>query len=110
MIEIKDLVKIYGNKKVLNGVSLQLKQKKRTTIIGQSGCGKSTLLRLILGLEDFESGDIIIDEKSIKDLGLTDITSFDEADFKKIKDITKATIKLIGLFSILIDLFVFLAV
>jgi phospholipid/cholesterol/gamma-HCH transport system ATP-binding protein len=68
MIEIKDVVKFYGEKRILNGVSLYVKNKRRTTIIGQSGCGKSTLLRLILGLEDFESGDIIVDGKSIKTL------------------------------------------
>ncbi|MEI7941977.1 MAG: ATP-binding cassette domain-containing protein [Candidatus Riflemargulisbacteria bacterium] len=68
MIEIKDVVKFYGEKRILNGVSLFVKTKRRTTIIGQSGCGKSTLLRLILGLEDFESGDIIVDGKSIKTL------------------------------------------
>ena len=68
MIEINDVVKFYGSKRILNGVSVHIKNKRRTTIIGQSGCGKSTLLRLILGLEDFESGDIIVDGKSIKTL------------------------------------------
>ncbi|MDD4527457.1 MAG: ATP-binding cassette domain-containing protein [Candidatus Margulisbacteria bacterium] len=68
MIEIKGLVKCYGDNKILDGASLVAKKKKRTTIIGQSGCGKSTLLRLILGLEDFEAGEIIIEGQSIKGL------------------------------------------
>lgn len=68
MIEIKNLVKFYGNKKILDGISLKITKKKRTTIIGPSGCGKSTLLRLILGLEPFESGDIFIDGVLLKAL------------------------------------------
>ncbi len=68
MIEINNLVKIYNDKRILNGLNLSIKEKKRTTIIGQSGCGKSTLLRLILGLEKFESGEILIDGTSLSGL------------------------------------------
>jgi phospholipid/cholesterol/gamma-HCH transport system ATP-binding protein len=68
MIEIKNLVKSYAKKVILNNVSLEIRKKRRTTIIGASGCGKSTLLRLILGLEDFDSGEIIIEGTSLKEL------------------------------------------
>lgn len=66
MITINNLVKKYANKTILDGVSMKIKEGKRTTIIGASGCGKSTLLRLILRLENFDSGEILVDKRDLK--------------------------------------------
>lgn len=58
MLEIKNLKKDFGNKQVLKGISLNVKQGEIVGIIGPSGCGKSTLLRSINFLEKPTSGTI----------------------------------------------------
>lgn len=58
MIELSQVQKSYGEKKVLQNLSLKLPEKGVVSFIGPSGCGKTTLLRLILGLETPDSGTI----------------------------------------------------
>lgn len=61
-IKLKDIQKAYTveNRKiyVLNGINLQIPEKKITVILGRSGCGKTTLLRLVGGLEMVDAGEI----------------------------------------------------
>lgn len=59
-IEIKNLYKSFNGKKVLEGIYLNVKKGETLAIIGPSGCGKSTILRLIIGLFEPTSGDILI--------------------------------------------------
>lgn len=66
MIEVKNLVKKYGNNVVLNNVSLKVKKKKITAIVGLNGSGKSTLLDIICGVKPFDSGQVLVDGKDIK--------------------------------------------
>ena len=47
MIEIKNIVKSYGELKVLKGIDLTIKEKEIVTIVGASGAGKSTLLHIL---------------------------------------------------------------
>ena len=65
MLIIKDIKKSFGNKKVLKGISLEVKKGDIIGIIGPSGCGKSTLLRCINQLEKPDSGEIIFNDKNI---------------------------------------------
>lgn len=65
MIEIKNLHKSFGNKKVLDGVDLIIETGKTLVIIGRSGCGKSVLLKHIVGLLDPDEGDVIFEGKSV---------------------------------------------
>ena len=58
MLEVKNLKKNFGNKKVLKGIDLKVKKGEIVGIIGPSGCGKSTLLRCINFLEKPTSGTI----------------------------------------------------
>lgn len=58
---------------VLNGVSFEAKAGDKIAIIGSSGAGKSTIASLILKFYNLQQGDILFDNKSIKDLALTDI-------------------------------------
>ncbi len=51
-IQLSDVRKEFGGVKVINGVSLDIKDGEFAVFVGPSGCGKSTLLRLIAGLED----------------------------------------------------------
>lgn len=46
MIEVRNLTKTYGNKRVVNNVSLEISKGKITTFIGPNGAGKSTLLSI----------------------------------------------------------------
>ena len=59
-ISIKDLVKIYGGNRVVNGVSLEVAKGEFVSLLGPSGCGKTTTLRCIAGLEDANDGCISI--------------------------------------------------
>ena len=65
MLEIKNLKKNFGNKKVLKGISLSINQGEIVGIIGPSGCGKSTLLRCINFLEMPTSGKIYFENELI---------------------------------------------
>ena len=58
MIEVKSLEKIYGDRTVINKVSVTFEKGKVVALVGPSGGGKSTLLRCINGLEDFQGGTI----------------------------------------------------
>lgn len=74
MLELKNIVKKYNNKKVLDGISLNIDNGEIVSLLGQSGSGKTTLLNIILGLTDIDEGKIIfngedITRKSMKDRG-----------------------------------------
>lgn len=60
-IELKDVHKAFGSKKVLQGIDLSLKQGESLVVIGGSGTGKSVLIKSIIGLLTADSGSIKID-------------------------------------------------
>ncbi len=60
LLEIKNLVKNYGEVTALKGINLSVQKGEVVVILGPSGCGKSTLLRCINGLEDIHSGQLIL--------------------------------------------------
>ena len=67
MIEIKNVTKKYGNKKALDDVTFTVNDGDIFAFIGHNGAGKTTLIKSILGIHDFEEGDILIDGISIKE-------------------------------------------
>ena len=69
-IEIEHLTKYYGDKLVLDDVSLKVKEHEVVCLIGASGSGKSTLLRCVNDLVEFDEGTIKIDGLSIHDPSL----------------------------------------
>ena len=68
MIEVKNLHKAFGEKKILKGINLIIPSKKITVILGGSGSGKSVLIKNIMGLLTPDEGDILLDGKSILNL------------------------------------------
>lgn len=69
MIQIIDVYKSFGAKKVLQGVSLEVERGETMVVIGQSGSGKSVLLKHLIGLLKPDRGEILIDGQSITALG-----------------------------------------
>ena len=65
-IQVEDLSLYYGEKKALNGISLQIPSNKVTALIGPSGCGKSTFLRCINRMNDLIPGVKITGEMLVE--------------------------------------------
>lgn len=73
MIEINDLHKSFGSKKVLQGVNLTIEAGETIVIIGRSGCGKSVLIKHIVGLLEPDSGFVKVEGKIVSDLSLKEL-------------------------------------
>ena len=67
MIEIKNVTKKYGNKLAVDNVSFNVNDGDIFAFIGHNGAGKTTLIKSIVGIHDFDEGDILIDGMSIKE-------------------------------------------
>ena len=65
LIELKDIVKVFGEETVLNHVDLYIRQNEFVTLLGPSGCGKTTTLRIIGGFEQPTSGDLLFNGENI---------------------------------------------
>lgn len=65
MLEIVNVSRRFGDFQALNQVSLEVRAGEFFTLLGPSGCGKTTLLRGIAGFDDPDSGDILLDGKSL---------------------------------------------
>ena len=80
MLKLQQIVKDYqaGDTTVhaLRGVSLQFRESEFVAILGHSGCGKTTLLNIIGGLDQYTSGDLVINGKSTKDFSDADWDSY----------------------------------
>ena len=71
MLELKHITKDYTSGgesvKALKGISIAFRQSEFVSILGQSGCGKTTMLNIIGGLDNYTSGDLIINGRSTKE-------------------------------------------
>jgi branched-chain amino acid transport system ATP-binding protein len=69
LLEIRDLIVLYGEIEALRGVSLHVEEGQVVTLLGANGAGKSTTLRAISGLTKPAAGEILFDGQSIVGLG-----------------------------------------
>lgn len=67
-IELKNITKSFGAVDVIKGVDLDINKGEFMVFVGPSGCGKSTLLRLIAGLEEITTGDMLFDGEKVNNL------------------------------------------
>ncbi len=67
-LTLKDVCKSFGQVEVLHDISLEVEEGEFIIFVGPSGCGKSTLLRIIAGLEDATSGDVLIADQRVNAL------------------------------------------
>lgn len=68
MIEVENLTKSYGKKKVLDNVSFKIKGGEFVSIIGASGAGKTTLIHVLIGKENIDKGHVKIDNYDVSHL------------------------------------------
>ncbi len=67
-VELRQVRKRYDETEIIRGVDLTIRDRELTVFVGPSGCGKSTLLRMIAGLEEISSGDLMIDGVRVNDV------------------------------------------
>jgi multiple sugar transport system ATP-binding protein len=67
-VTLNNVVKAYGDNRVIHGIDLEIGSGEFVVFVGPSGCGKSTLLRMIAGLEDITGGQISIGGTIVNDL------------------------------------------
>jgi len=71
-IEIRNLVKMYGEHQALHGIDISIPQGEFCVLVGPSGCGKSTTLRMVAGLETITGGDVVIGDRIVNGLKAKD--------------------------------------
>ncbi len=71
-ILIKNLCFLFDNQKILQNINLSINKGEKIAIIGESGCGKSTLVKIMSGLLKYKFGSILVDNKELKDINLSE--------------------------------------
>ena len=67
-VEFRKLIKKYGDLQVVHGIDLAIDDGEFIVLVGPSGCGKSTSLRMLAGLEDITSGEILIGDQTVNEI------------------------------------------
>ena len=71
-VSFRTIKKSFGKTDILHGISFDIRDGEFVVLVGPSGCGKSTLLRMLAGLEDITSGEILIDDRVVNELEFKD--------------------------------------
>lgn len=71
-LQLKQIIKHFDDTDVIKGVDLEVADREFVVFVGPSGCGKSTLLRIIAGLENATSGDILINGERVNETAPAD--------------------------------------
>jgi phospholipid/cholesterol/gamma-HCH transport system ATP-binding protein len=72
VIEIRNINKTFGDRQVVKDVSFSFHPAKTNLIIGESGCGKTTILKLMVGLHEVDSGDVLFDGANFPKMDVKD--------------------------------------
>ena len=67
-VSLRNVTKSFGTTQIIKGVDVDIADGEFVILIGPSGCGKSTLLRMIAGLEQISSGDVVIGDRVVNDV------------------------------------------
>ncbi|WP_194410348.1 sugar ABC transporter ATP-binding protein [Microbacterium cremeum] len=65
VLEARNIVKTYGGTRALKGVNFEIRQGTVTTLFGENGAGKSTLMKILSGVEQPTSGEIVLDGEPV---------------------------------------------
>lgn len=76
MIEVRNIVKRFGDLEVLHGVSMSVERGEIVSIVGASGAGKSTLLQIIGSLMEADAGDVLVDGVSLRKMSDDALSTF----------------------------------
>lgn len=76
MIEVRNIVKRFGDLEVLHGVSMSVGRGEIVSIVGASGAGKSTLLQIIGSLMEADAGDVLVDGVSLRKMSDDALSTF----------------------------------
>jgi multiple sugar transport system ATP-binding protein len=68
LIELNSLDKLFGQTHVVKNLDLRIADREFLVLLGPSGCGKTTTMRMIAGLEQPSSGDILFDSVRVNDV------------------------------------------
>nr|WP_321259192.1 sn-glycerol-3-phosphate ABC transporter ATP-binding protein UgpC [uncultured Pseudodesulfovibrio sp.] len=71
-VELKKVVKRYGDVEVVHGIDLDIKDNEFIVLVGPSGCGKSTVLRMVAGLEAISGGEVLIGDRVVNQVSPKD--------------------------------------
>src|SRR6476660_7374727 len=71
-VALKNLTKSFGKVTAVNSINLDILDKEFMVFVGPSGCGKTTALRMIAGLEESTSGEIVIGDRLVNDVSPKD--------------------------------------
>ena len=80
VIKLSNVIKSYGDTKVLDKVSFDINEGDKVGIIGPNGSGKSTLIKLIMGIENPDSGKVEVSSKVVTSY-LKQVTDYSASDF-----------------------------
>ena len=65
ILSLRDITKSFGETQVLRGISIDIRRGEFITFLGSSGCGKTTTLRIIAGLEEPDSGAVLLEGRDV---------------------------------------------
>ncbi len=71
-VDLKNLTKSFNKVTAVNSINLEIRDKEFMVLVGPSGCGKTTALRMIAGLEEATSGEILIGDRVVNDVSPKD--------------------------------------